>query len=225
MRHSLRKHVVWAAAPLLMLACSGQVTEPVAVATVAVLSATPVPTQAPRLQPTQSAASEPVPTAAVASSGSSRPEPYIPDGPPPRADVRIASVALDEVVFDTFAGGYLPLSQASNSTIEQLRDVIRPIYQPVYDPVEGGGWLDDDDLVIGYSSKGGAYAYPLKILNYHEIVNDYIDGVPLLVSYCPLCASAVVYERDLDGDVLLFGNTSALHESDMDMYDHQTGSY
>jgi hypothetical protein len=222
MRPSLRKHVAWAVAPLLVLACSGQETEPVAVATVAVQSATPAPTQAPRLRPTPSP--EPA-SAAGSSSGSSRPEPYIPDGPPPRVDVQIASVSLDEVVFDTFGGGYLPLSQASDNTIEQLRDVIRPIYQPVYDPVEGGGWLGDDDLVIGYASKGDAYAYPLKILNYHEIVNDYIDGVPLLVSYCPLCASAVVYERELDGDVLLFGNTSALHESDMVMYDHQTGSY
>jgi hypothetical protein len=99
-------------------------------------------------------------------------------------------MALDEIVFDAFAGGYLPLPQASNSTIEQLRDVIRPIYQPVYDLVEGRGWLDDDDLVIGYSPKGSAYAYQLKTLNYHEIVNDYIDGVPLLVSHCSLCASA-----------------------------------
>jgi len=63
------------------------------------------------------------------------------------------------------------------------------------------------------------------MLNLHEIVNDYIDGVPVLVSYCPLCASGVVYSRALDGQVLLFGNTSALHESDLVMYDHQTGSY
>jgi len=63
------------------------------------------------------------------------------------------------------------------------------------------------------------------MLNLHEIVNDYIDGVAVLVSYCPLCASGVVYNRELDGEVLLFGNTSALHESDLVMYDHQTGSY
>ena len=63
------------------------------------------------------------------------------------------------------------------------------------------------------------------MLNLHEIVNDVIDGVPVLVSYCPLCASAIVYSRELDGDTLLFGNTSALHESDMVMYDHETGSY
>ena len=62
-------------------------------------------------------------------------------------------------------------------------------------------------------------------MNSHEIVNDFIDGEPVLVSYCPLCASGVVYSRELDGQVLLFGNTSALYESDMVMYDHETGSY
>ncbi len=56
-------------------------------------------------------------------------------------------------------------------------------------------------------------------------MNDVIDGVPVLVSYCPLCASAVVYNRILDDRMLVFGNTSALYESDMVMYDHQTGSY
>ena len=49
--------------------------------------------------------------------------------------------------------------------------------------------------------------------------------MPLVVTYCPLCHSGVVYSRDLDGRMLLFGNTSALYESDMVMYDHQTGSY
>ena len=153
------------------------------------------------------------------------PDLYTPTGPPPRVDTGIASVSLDEIYFDTFRGGYIPLSAASAEVIEELRDVIDPIYQPRYAPVEGGEWLDDDDLVVGYATEEGAYAYPAKMLNLHEIVNDHIDGVPVLVSYCPLCASAVVYSRELDGRVLVFGNTSALYESDMVMYDHQTGSY
>ena len=57
------------------------------------------------------------------------------------------------------------------------------------------------------------------------MVNDVIDGVPILVSYCPLCASGAVYRREVDGRTLLFGNTSALFESDLVMFDHQTGSY
>ena len=59
----------------------------------------------------------------------------------------------------------------------------------------------------------------------HEIVNDVINGVPVLITYCPLCFSGVVYHRDLDGTLLTFGNTSALYQSDLVMYDHQTGSY
>ena len=79
--------------------------------------------------------------------------------------------------------------------------------------------------MIGFVSKTETFAYPVKILNLHEIVNDAIDGAPVLVSYCPLCASGVVYSRKLDGQVLIFGNTSALFEPDLVMYDHQTGSY
>ncbi len=151
--------------------------------------------------------------------------PYTPRVAPPPVDRDIASVDLDDVVFDTFQGGYFPLSEASDRAVEGLRDAIKPIYEPVYERREGGEWLLDGDYVIGYAAGDEAYAYPLKILNYHEIVHDLVDGVPILVSYCPLCASAVVYDRRLDDRVLVFGNTSALYESDMVMYDHQTGSY
>ena len=79
--------------------------------------------------------------------------------------------------------------------------------------------------MIGYNAGDGAYAYPVNVLDFHEIVSDVIDGVPVLVTYCPLCFSGVVYSRELDGRVLTFGNTSALYQSDLVMYDHQTGSY
>ena len=70
-----------------------------------------------------------------------------------------------------------------------------------------------------------AYAYPFKILNYHEIVNETLADEPLLITYCPLCNSAVVYSRIIDDNEYIFGNTSALYQSDMVMYDIQTGSY
>ena len=149
-----------------------------------------------------------------------------PVGPPPKLDTTIASVPLEDVVFDTFRGGFIRLSRATEEDIERLRDRIKPAYEPRYDPVEGGDWLDDRDNVLGYvSAPGDAYAYPVKMLNLHEIVNDVIDGVPLVVTYCPLCASGAVYSRELGGRVLLFGNTSALYQSDLIMYDHETGSY
>ena len=206
---------VWAALPLLLaLACSPADEGAVA------LAPDVTPTSAP-------AVDTPGPTAAPLATGRDdvHSQNYTPTGPPPPLDVDTASVSLGEVLFDTFRGGYIPLPDASDTVIEQLRDAIKPIYVPAYDPVRGGDWLGEGDMVIGYAAGSVAYAYPLKILNLHEIVHDYIDGVPVLVSYCPLCASAVVYDRRLDGEDLVFGNTSALYESDMVMYDHQTGSY
>jgi hypothetical protein len=153
------------------------------------------------------------------------PRPMAPRVSPPKVDRDIRSVELNEILFDTFRGGFIPLAEASDETVEGLRDAIRPIYEPKYDDVSGGNWLRSDDLVIGYATDGEAFAYPIKMLNLHEIINDFIGGKAVLITYCPLCASAVVYNRELDGDVLVFGNTSALHESDMIMYDHNTGSY
>ena len=59
----------------------------------------------------------------------------------------------------------------------------------------------------------------------HEIVNDVINGVPVLVTYCPLCFSGVVYHRELDRKLLTFRNTSASYQPDLVMYDHHTDSY
>ena len=169
----------------------------------------------------------PDPTIAAVEAPTETPAPrtQAPSGPPPRLDTSVASVDLEDVVFDTFRGGFVPLSEATPALVDSLRDAIKPIYVPRYDGIDGGDWLGDGDLVLGYVTDSGAYAYPIKILNLHEIVNDVIDGEPVLVSYCPLCASGIVFSRELDGDVLVFGNTSALYHSDLVMYDHQTGSY
>ena len=132
---------------------------------------------------------------------------------------------LGDIIFDTFNGRYVPLDQASVGLIYGLRDAIVPVAQPAYGGLDALPWLQDSDLVIGYVSGEDAYAYPINVLNAHEIVNDEIDGLPVLITYCPLCFSGVVFSRDLDGLLLTFGNTSALYQSDLVMYDHQTGSY
>ena len=59
----------------------------------------------------------------------------------------------------------------------------------------------------------------------HEIVNDVINGVPVLAAYCPLCLSGVVYHRELDGKLRTFGNTSALYQSDLVRSDYHMDSY
>ncbi len=141
-------------------------------------------------------------------------------------DLSLHSVPLDEVHFDTFDGGSVPLSEIGEDLALSLVDAIPPLDAPVYEDAAGGDWLEDDDLVIGYvGARGGAWAFPVKILNFHEIVNDELDGTPVLISYCPLCRSAVAYDRRLDGRELTFGNSSALYESDLVMLDRQTNSY
>ncbi len=67
--------------------------------------------------------------------------------------------------------------------------------------------------------------YPLHILTWHEIVNDELAGVPITVTYCPLCNLAIVFDRLIDGAVLDFGTTGKFRNSDMVMYDRQTESW
>lgn len=144
---------------------------------------------------------------------------------PPDVDVSVHDVPLDEIYFDTFDGGSVRLSESTPQLRTRLLDAIPPIDTPVYGDVSSGDWLAPEDLVVGYVAGDVPHAYPFKILNFHEIVNDDLAGLPVLVSYCPLCRSAVVYDRRVDDRVLSFGNTSALYESDLVMVDRNTGSY
>jgi hypothetical protein len=83
--------------------------------------------------------------------------------------------------------------------------------------------LDDVEPVVGVELGGEARAYPLAVLNWHEIVNDDFDR-PVLVTYCPLCGSAVVAERVVAGDVRTFGVSGYLWHSDLVMYDRESDS-
>lgn len=83
--------------------------------------------------------------------------------------------------------------------------------------------LGDEELVVGIEVDGRARAYPLAVLNWHEIVNDDFGG-PLLVTYCPLCASGVVADRTVDGKVRTFGVSGLLWQSDLVMYDTESES-
>ena len=86
-------------------------------------------------------------------------------------------------------------------------------------------WLNDDEPVIVVRIDDDARAYPLQILMYHEIVNDSVGGLPVAVTFCPLCNASIVFERELDGITLDFGTTGRLRMSDLVMYDRQTESW
>lgn len=100
------------------------------------------------------------------------------------------------------------------------RDAIPSIDDPTFAPTFAGE--GDNDVIVQEGSR--ARAYPVRILNAHEIVNDRLDGVPLAVTWCPLCGSAVVYERRLDGRELTFGVSGKLADDDLVMYDRETES-
>lgn len=82
----------------------------------------------------------------------------------------------------------------------------------------------DADLVLGVESEGEARAYPIAILEWHELVNDTLGGRPILVSYCPLCGTGVVFDRRVEGAVRRFGVSGLLYRSDLLMYDRETES-
>ena len=106
------------------------------------------------------------------------------------------------------------------------RDGIPPIDNPVFESVaEANGWLAPLEPVIALEVEGAAKAYPLQILMWHEIVNDEIGGVPVAVTFCPLCNSAIVFDRRLNGVIYDFGVSGNLRNSDLIMWDRQTESW
>ncbi|MEQ8698449.1 MAG: DUF3179 domain-containing protein, partial [Bauldia litoralis] len=88
------------------------------------------------------------------------------------------------------------------------------------------GWLNDEDLVFGVSINGDARAYPLRILDWHEMFNDTIGGVPVALAYCTLCGSGILFETRLDRfeRELVFGSSGFLYRSNKLMYDTETHS-
>ena len=105
------------------------------------------------------------------------------------------------------------------------KDGIPSIDNPVFATAESAHFMSDSDTVIGLEIDGEARAYPLFILVWHEIVNDVVGGVPVSVTYCPLCYTNQVFERVIDGNVVEFGTSGKLYNSNLLMYDRLTESY
>ena len=104
------------------------------------------------------------------------------------------------------------------------RDCIPSIDQPGYIPASDAFDLDDDDLVLGLVHGDVVRAYPVHILNHHEIVNDDVAGEPIAITYCPLCGSGVAFRRELGGQTVEFGVSGLLHNSDLILYDRTSES-
>ncbi|MGB5759677.1 MAG: DUF3179 domain-containing protein [Acidimicrobiales bacterium] len=103
-------------------------------------------------------------------------------------------------------------------------DGIPPIDDPRFVPVADADFVGDEEAVISVAVGGEARAYPIQILIWHEIVNDEFGDVPVTVTYCPLCNSALAFDRRVGSRTLDFGTSGELYQSALVMYDRQTGS-
>ena len=126
-----------------------------------------------------------------------------------RTDFCLHSVPYDEIL----SGGPPP-------------DGIPPIDNPLFESTQRAyNWLQYHSPVIALQIGNKARAYPLAILIWHEIVNDVLNGEPVLVTYCPLCNSAIVFSREVNEEALTFGVSGNLRNSDLIMWDQQTQSW
>ena len=106
------------------------------------------------------------------------------------------------------------------------KDGIPAIINPKFVNIEeASDWLEENEPVIFLKYENSVKGYPLQILIWHEIVNDYIEEMPVIVTFCPLCYSAIVFDRRLDELTLTFGVSGLLRNSDMVMYDLFTESF
>jgi hypothetical protein len=103
-------------------------------------------------------------------------------------------------------------------------DGIAAIDEPTFARADRVDWLADEEAVLVLRLDDRVRVYPVQIMIWHEIVNDTIAGIPVAVTYCPLCNSAVAFDRRVDGRLLDFGTSGAVYQSALVMYDRQTES-
>ena len=158
------------------------------------------------------------------------------DVPPPNADGEVPPgrapladsgerEAVPSALADRFWPGFAALVPP-----ERIRsggpppDGIPSLDAPLFAPAGDIDLLAGSEAVLALEINGDARAYPLRIMTWHELVNDTVGGVPVTISYCPLCNSAVAYDRNAAGRVLDFGTSGMLYQSSLVMYDRQTQS-
>jgi hypothetical protein len=105
------------------------------------------------------------------------------------------------------------------------KDGIPAIDEPKFLPVDRADWLVEREPVIAFGIGDDWRAYPIQILIWHEIVNDVVADTPVVITFCPLCHTAIAFDRTLDGRIFDFGTTGNLRHSDLVMYDRQTESW
>lgn len=139
----------------------------------------------------------------------------------------LAFVQIHAARSDPYNGFDLSQSVISASHIYHggpPRDGIPALTDPVFEKTAEATWLNDDARILGIELNGIAKAYPLNILNWHEIVNDRFGADYVVVTYCPLCFSGMAFNARIDGKRHLFGVSGLLYNSDVLLYDDKTES-
>jgi hypothetical protein len=106
------------------------------------------------------------------------------------------------------------------------KDGIPALTNPAHVPAGEAAYLEDDELVFGVEIAGDARAWPLRILDWHEMLNDVVGGVPVTLAYCSLCGSGILYDARVPGrdEPFVFGTSGLLYRSNKLMYDQATHS-
>ena len=139
-----------------------------------------------------------------------------------RATAQIPRGFPDDVWKTDWSKHNVPLSEIE---MNLSKDAIPAINSPVFiAQTDAASWISTDEPVLSVVVDGSARAYPLQILIWHEMVNDVLNGKPIVVTFCPLCYSALVFGREINGRTVQFGVSGALRHSDLVMYDAETHS-
>ncbi len=151
---------------------------------------------------------------------------------------QIKSVLRIGLAVALISGVYVAMAQPnngfdlSNSLIDPAqivaggpaKDGIPALDNPKFVGAVKSVFLDPDDRILGIEIDGVSKAYPIAILNWHEIVNDEINGQHFAVTYCPLCGTGVAFSARVNGQNLDFGVSGLLYNSDVLLYDRQSDS-
>jgi hypothetical protein len=124
----------------------------------------------------------------------------------PKNDFQNTTIFLDEII----SGG-------------PPRDGIPPIDNPKFKKMDISMGLNEPVIYLEVNNE--AKIYPIRVLTWHEIVNDEVGGVPVSVTYCPLCNASIVFDRRFEDQILDFGTSGRLRKSDLIMYDRQTETW
>ena len=136
----------------------------------------------------------------------------------------LVAAACAEDIINGFKLADLRIEREAIKSGGPPRDGIPSIDKPKYIAPAKADFMKDDDIVLSYTHDGTTRAYPLRILVWHEIVNETINSKPILVTYCPLCGTAMIFDRKVGGKVRAFGVSGLLYQSDVLMYDREDQS-